>query len=190
MSNAGYLPPNYPATGGLVVPPPANPDTGPLRVEQLAEQVLASTDAINKFLELASSPRTERRFRGRGTGTTDVSGNVTINVYENSDGFELNLTSLSLEADGYTPAAPYSNASFWAGVYVSADPTNTAQGLGGLVDFTPATAGGAGIPAVTFYPGNAGATLIGHEWLVVDMNAGPPSKLIVVRFEGIVRQIR
>ena len=82
-----------------------------------------------------------------------------------------------------TPAAPYTNASFWMGFFDSDNPKSVGQGQ--LFDFIPVTSGGQGIPAVADYPADEGGPLIEEgNYIVCDCHSGPASQRLTVSYQG------
>lgn len=120
-------------------------------------------------------------------GATDGSGNLTMPVYEVGAGFLLSVRRIVVECNTfvggtkYTPAAPYSAATFWLGVFQSQNPLNVAQGS--LLDFAPTLAGAQGIPNVAAYDEDA-MFIQGQHYLVVQLTSGPSLANVTVRMQG------
>jgi hypothetical protein len=94
------------------------------------------------------------------TGQTNASGNVDIALYQVPMGFEAQFTRINIEAVGFTPAVPYTNAAAWAAIY-----RGLAFGNGAILDFAPASPGGGIFPGVWTDSATQAIRLRGGEWL-------------------------
>ncbi len=150
-------------------------------IPSLEAQVQTLAAAILNLEQAIRSPRIVQHVDNVQAATTNSSGNVVFPVYTVGQGFEFHLQRLLIESDGYTPAAPYSNASFWLGIFTSSDPAGT-PGQGQMIDFLPTTAGAQGIPDVADY--DPAQILRTGQTLVCRIVTGPTSKRITARYQG------
>jgi hypothetical protein len=155
-----------------------------------AEQWWAYIDDLGRHIEsLAQAVRAPKRrlpVDAVAFGNTNSSGNVTFPVYQVGAGFYFHLERLTVEAATFdatsarTPAAPYSNASFWLGMFISPNPLAVSQG--GMFDFLPTTAGAQGLPDTADY--EPAVTVRSQDYIVCDVHVGPASQRISVHFQG------
>lgn len=158
----------------------------------LLENVRRLTLAVANLENAIRSPKRHRPVVDTAQKMTDSSGNAVIPVYQVSQGELFHLTRVVVECATFdatsprTPAAPYSNASAWFGLFST--PDQNAVGQGRLIDFMPVTAGGQLVPAVAEYPnadGEGGGALVrAGNWLVLWMKSGPASQRVSVNYQG------
>lgn len=165
--------------------PPDVYDNQNIVVEDLHEQVAGIAVAIRNLENTIRAEKIRRPVVGVTQASTDDEGNVTFPVYQAPAGQNFYASRVVVEANGYTPAAPYANANFYLALYASQNPNQVAQGQ--LLDFTPATDGAQGLPNVSEYPADDGGPLIqGQHYMVCDVVAGPASTRVTVRYQGFV----
>lgn len=142
--------------------------------------------SVRHLASLFEQARAERRRQVVISSTAanlDGSGNATFPVYQTAAGFNFFVSRIVVEAAGYTPASPYSNASFYLGLYSSQNPNSVAQGQ--LLDFTPTLAAAQGIPNVADYLADESGPMVqGQHYLVCNVVSGPASKILTVRYQG------
>lgn len=161
-------------------------DVPPTDEDELVRQVNALASAVYNVEQAIRAPKRELPLSGSTQANTNSSGNVTFPIIQAGAGLYLYIERLFVEAatfdasGAYTPAAPYSNASFWLGIFVSGNSNDVDQGQ--MVDFLPTTAGAQGIPDVAdYFPP---ILVRSGEYLVCDVHTGPTSKRLSVRYQG------
>lgn len=134
---------------------------------------------------------------GVASGNTNADGNAFVPIYFAADGMQFRLHRAVIECQGYTPAAPYTNAAAWIGIYAldqqQAPSTFTAIGdqlQGALKDLAPSTVGGPIFPAVFTDNSMQAAEVRGPRGLVLVVVGGPASKRVTVNFQGSLRRAR
>lgn len=132
-------------------------------------------EALGSFLELPLVVRPSAQ------GTTTSGGALTLEVYDVPVGFEFVLTRLVIEADGFTPGAPYTAA----GAYVLV----RRQG-GARVNFASLVSGSGQLPTLFTDSVTSGAHFRNGEKVEVVVSGGPASTGIQVTAEGILRRPR
>lgn len=168
---------------------PIRPDPADMRrpafptpeAEDLIRQVDTLAKAIADLEQAIKAPKLVQDVDAIATANTNGSGNVVFPIYTVGQGFRFELGRLLINADGYTPAAPYSNASFWLGIFTSSDPAGT-PAIGQMIDFLPTTAGAQGIPDVADY--DPAQILRTGQTLVCRIVTGPASTRITARYQG------
>lgn len=159
---------------------------------ELAEMFGALVQRINFLIERMNRPMARQPVSGNTTAQLDGSGNnQPFLVYSVAPGTLFELTNITAEIATFdatnprTPAAPYSNADFWLGLFVSGSPDSVAQGQ--LIDFTPTTDGAQGIPNVASY--SPPHLIRGGEHLLCYVATGPASQRLSIRYEGWTSQL-
>lgn len=143
--------------------------------------------AIHHLGSLIEDARTQTRYLPVDEVTNaniDSDGNATFPVYQVGAGFLLEIGYFVIEFDGYTPAAPYSQAGFYLEMRSSPNP-NAAGTLGSLIDFLPVTNGLQAIPAVAGY--TQPRLVRSQQWVVCKIVLGPASKRCSVRMGAWLR---
>lgn len=138
--------------------------------------VLDAAEAREIVAELLERVRADREIpvrMGEG-GQTDGAGAVTIPVYVVPLGREFALNRLLVDADGYTPAAPYTNAAGYIDVR-----------RGGVrVDFVGLSNG---IPALSIDGKETANRFRNGETVEVVIVGGPANTSIQVEIHGMLR---
>ena len=132
---------------------------------------------------------------GVASGNTDASGNLWLPVYQIGAGLIFKAHRLVVEAAGYTPASPYTNASAWLGFYSFGQdvlPGGTYTGIantmqGALKEFAPATSGGQLLPALFTDNGAQASEVRGPNHLILLVVGGPASARVTVNYQGSLR---
>ncbi len=114
-------------------------------------------------------------WRAALSGKTDGTGAVTIDVLTVPMGRRFRLTRYIIQADGFTPAAPYQGTGF---ILVRREG-------GQVVDFLPLTAAsGGGIPAKSADSTSAAAEFVNGEKVEIAIVGGPVTTGISVYAQG------
>lgn len=118
------------------------------------------------------------RIDGLGNSAqTDANGNLTMIVYQNTIQRNLVIGRIMVWADGYTPAAPYSNAASWFAIQAG-------HGSGNLKDYGPYSPGAPFMPNIADYSGINGLRFSKSEPIIFALHSGPASTNITVRIFG------
>ncbi len=142
------------------------------------------TQEIQRLEQTLRSSKRVKQVSDVVQESLDDSGNAVFAFYQVGAGFYFNLTQVCIEAEGYTPAAPYANADAWLGLFVTkSNVGNPAQGQ--MFDFLPTTDGGQLFPGVGDYdpPGRLARST---DYLVCRVAGGPANKRVTVRFDGLL----
>ncbi len=142
--------------------------------EELAEELAR---AFTPDAELPVSVRPEE------SGETTTTGAVSIDVYTVPAGYDFNLTRLLVEAEGFTPAAPFTGA----GAYIAIRRSSVLIDFAALIAVEP-SGGGKSLPALFTYSVTSGFRLSNKETLQVALVAGPATTVITARAEGFLRR--
>lgn len=153
------------------------------------QELRALVAAVHNLEVALRQPKRPLPVAGVTAETLDSSGNAVIPIYQVGAGFYFNLTRCCIEAEGYTPGAPYVSATSWLTLAFSTDQTgNPAQGQ--VFDFAPATAGAQFLPnAADYQDPDTGPLGRSGEWLVCRVSGGPASKRITIRYQGLLRGV-
>ncbi len=158
------------------------PENEPVGVEDYQATMARISAQLALITDGIRAPKRRLPVDVLAQANTDGSGNVTFPIYQVGAGFDLYVISYTVEAESFTPAAPYTNAAFWLGLFVS--PNQKAVSQGGMIDFIPTTAGSQGMPAVTQPSGGASWIIRSGNFLVADCHGGPASKRLTVHLDG------
>lgn len=101
---------------------------------------------------------------------TDTSGNLELTIFTNKNSRSIVIGRLVIWADGYTPAAPYSNADGWMGIY-----SNPGKNPASLRDYAPYVDGQQFLPNVARYSTQDALRFRESESCVLAVYGGPPS---------------
>lgn len=147
--------------------PPLTDLVAPLRaIEQGITAALDRMAVTEKRLEASSTAATVQLD---SNGDTPAVGATILEVRQ---GRAVRLTRLTIDADGYDPGAPYSQALSYVRLY------RNAVAVGNLLDFGPAAAGGPWLPGLFEMELSQSPLLRSGERYVLDVNAGPASRRI------------
>jgi hypothetical protein len=127
---------------------------------------------VQALLEHLSSD--EDVVRGSEVAKLDASGNGVVQVYVVPSGMKFNLHRVAVNADGFTPGVPFTNAAGYIDI------------LRGSVrqDFLPLAAAAGGIPAVWAQGGDAAIRYRNGEAVEVAIVGGPASTGVRVEIQG------
>jgi len=150
-----------------------------LRPGQEIETVTPS-ELEERLAELGHQIRSdERTMRPDGDGVTNAAGNGNTPIYQVPLGMQFNLHRLLVEADGFTPGAPYNAAAGWIDVLRGDE----------RVDFLPLAVGSGAIPALVTY-GTADAIRFRNgEVVAIALFGGPASTGFIGRAQGTLQPI-
>lgn len=117
--------------------------------------------------------------RAAAQGKTDANGHLLLNLYAPPQGFELLLTRLLVNADGFTPGNPFSAGAGYIDV------------LRGdrRVDFKSIAPGTTGIPALLTTSSTAAVLARNGEQIAIELFIGPFSTGIEAELQGILRRL-
>jgi hypothetical protein len=163
----------------------------------VAEAWVALADELASFGRLLASQPQDGPI-GVASGNTDASGNLYQIVYKVAAGEQFRLTRAVCEANGQTPASPFSAASAWVALYATdldQVPGGTFTGLadalqGGQVMFGPPIAGGPILPFMYTAVESEAPEIRGPANLVLVVNAGPTTRRITLRYQGTLTKPR
>jgi len=162
-------------------PPPGQESAGPSMFD-LVERTRESIRVQNDLLRAAIPLLNKRIVVSYVTGQTDASGNLDLVLYRVPQGMQFITTRVNVEATGFTPATPYTNAAGWLGLMKS---DKFQQGT--LIDFlpNPPVANGAILPASITDGATEAGVFRGGESIGLHIATGPATADIWVRFQGI-----
>ena len=159
---------------------------------------LGLAEEIQKLGRLLAS-RPQDGPTGGASGQTDSDGMLALIVYKVAAGEQFRLRRAVVEAQGFTPAAPFAASDAWLGFYdLTQDsvPELTAGGAvgdiyqGALKDFAPSIAGGPIFPALFVDSEEEAAEIRGPNTLMLLVSEGPPLVRVTVNYQGILRRPR
>ena len=136
---------------------------------------------------------------GVASGQTDSDGMLALIVYKVAAGEQFRLRRATVEAQGYSPAAPFAASDAWLGFYdltQDSAPELAAGGAvgdiyqGALKDFAPSVAGGPIFPALFVDGEQQAAEIRGPNTLMLLVSEGPPLARVTVNYQGILRRPR
>ncbi len=163
---------------------------------ELAQQWLELAGAIQELGRELASAKPDGPT-GVASGMTDADGMAAIIVYRCAAGEQFRLRRAVVEAQGFSPASPFSAADAWLGFYDLAQEGIPESGLGlavndiyqgALKDFGPVTSGGPLFPSL-FVDGEEQATEIrGPHTLMLIVFEGPASTRITCNYQGLLRR--
>lgn len=166
-------------------PPPGEESAGPGMFD-LVRELRRAEQVNNVLMETASKLLKARTIVERTNGTTDGTGLLDMVLYQVPMGFEVVVTRLNVEAVGFTPATPYTNAAGWIALVEGAR-----FGVGSIVDFlpNPPVASGAILPVSTTDGASQAAIFRSGAIISLHLNAGPATTAIYARLQGLQRAV-
>jgi hypothetical protein len=117
------------------------------------------------------SPQTSRPIEGI---VLDANGNGTVELYKVPAGMEFALHRIIIDADGITPAAPFTNPAGFAEIL-------RGGAMFGFVSFAPAAGG---LPAVNTWGSDNAIRYRNDEVVEVSIVGGPANGTIIIRAQG------
>jgi hypothetical protein len=175
-------------------PPSERAPARPFTADDIPEQFEKLRLSIEQLGRLLSATEPDAPS-GVASGNTDASGMLFLPVYAVAAGMEFRLHRAVVEAQGSSPTSPSSAG--WYGFYgVGMDQapggtvTATINDLlqGALLDFAPASAGGATFPAIFTDNSMQAAEVRGPQRLALVVVSGPATKRITVRYQGSLKR--
>lgn len=163
------------------LPQPGEEAVGPTMFDMVIE--LRRAQEVSKFLmDQAENLLRQKTVVAKGSAPTDSSGVLELPIYQVPPGFQLYVTRWNVEAIGFSPAVPYTNA---AGQLILFSGKNF--GVGSILDFlpNPPVASGAILPASIATGKEAAALFRGGEQVSIRIAGGPVSTAIYARIQGI-----
>lgn len=124
------------------------------------------------FSGVGGAPET---VMARANKLTDASGNLSLELYIVPAGQEFVLTRLVVEADGKTPASPFTGA----GSYLQTLRNDE------VVDFTSLAAGTLGLPAISTDGEDSAPVFRQGDRVIVRIVSGPATTNVVASMRGI-----
>lgn len=172
-------------TPSRLAPEPGIESAGPAMFD-LVKETRRSLDVQNQLLRAAIPLMDRRIVVNYVNAQTDGSGNLDVVVYRVPQGMQFITTRVNIEAVGFTPAAPYSNAAGWIGLMRS-----PIFGVGTLVDFipNPPLSNGPILPASITDGATEAGVFRGGETVGLHIATGPATTDIYVRIQGIEEPI-
>ena len=166
-------------------PEPGAESVGPAMFD-LVQETRRSIDVQNKLLKAAIPLLDQRIVVETITGQTDGSGILNLVLFRVPQGMQFITTRVNVEAAGFTPATPYTNAAGWIGLMRSDKFV-----IGSLVDFlpNPPIASGAILPASITDGASEAAVFRGGEIVGLTIASGPANTDIWVRLQGFEEPI-
>lgn len=175
----------------VVEPPePGSESVGPGMFDLVRE--LRRTSEVNRYLmEQAKGLNEDKPIVAKGNGTTTATGLLDLPIYLVPSGYELVVTRWNVEAVGFSPAAPYSNAAGFLALFAGLQFPTALQGVGSMVDFlpNPPASGGAILPASVTDGATQAGLFRGGEQVSLHVQTGPASTDIYMRLQGILRLV-
>jgi len=164
----------------LTPPYPGSESVGPALYD-LVMRTNRALDVQGELLHEAIIAGKRRKVIENVTGETDGSGNLDLKIFQVPQGYNFTATRVNVEAAGFTPASPFSNAAAWIALI-----RGTSFTVGSLLDFGPATPGSAIIPSIFSTSDNHAPTLNGGEILTLHIvgAAGLANQDIWCRCQG------
>lgn len=107
----------------------------------------------------------------------DASGSGTVELYTVPVGMRFRLHWLTVDADDYTPAVPFTNAAGYGEILRG----------GRMRDFVNFSSASGGIPAV--WSSSVGIPYHESERVEFSIVGGPPSKVVVIRADGVLEPL-
>lgn len=107
----------------------------------------------------------------------DASGGGTVELYVVKAGMQFTLHWLTIDAETFTPAAPFTNASGYAEILQA----------GQMRDFVNFSSSAGGLPAA--WSNSIGIRYHEGEAIEVAFTGGPTSKTVVCRAEGVLEPL-
>lgn len=162
-------------------PQPGEESVGPTMFDMVAE--LRRSQEVGKFLlDQATNLLRRRTVVEKGQDNTSAAGLLELPIYQVPNGYQFYLTRWNVEAENFSPGAPYSNA---VGQLMIFNGKNF--GVGAMVDFlpNPPAANGAILPASRSTDFPSSPLFRGGETVSLRLVAGPASTRITVRIQGI-----
>lgn len=166
-------------------PAPGSESAGPGMFD-LVRETKHAQHVASVLMEQASQMLRQRTITEKVTGVTDGAGLLDMVVYQVPMGFEVIVTRLNVEAVGFTPAVPYTNAAGWLALIEGAR-----FGVGSMIDFipNPPAASGPILPAVITDGAAAAGYFRGGQIISLHLNAGPATTQVLCRMQGLQRAV-
>lgn len=164
-------------------------DYGEESLDQYVQRLGLAVGHLSALIEQARAAERRLPIDLTEFEQTDSSGNATFQVYQVGAGFLFELEYVVVEcatfdaASPRTPAAPFTSAACWLGLFQSTNPIAVSQGE--MIDFTPTTAGAQAIPNVAEY--DPPRVIRSQQFLVCKVVSGPTSQRLSVHFGGHLR---
>lgn len=98
------------------------------------------------------------------SGETDTNGNLDLRLFQVPQGHHFKATRVNIEAAGFTPASPFSNAAAWIALIRGA-----IFSPGSILDFGPSSSGGSILPSIFSTSSNHAPALNGGEILTLHL---------------------
>jgi hypothetical protein len=125
-----------------IPPPPGSDSVGPALFE-LVQETRRSREVSAELLRSATESFHKRSVIEATSGETDANGNLDLRLFQVPQGHQFTVTRVTIEAAGFTPAAPYGNAAAWIALIRGA-----IFASGSILDFGPAASGGTILPSI------------------------------------------
>lgn len=170
---------------GGEAPPPGEESVGPTMFDMVIE--LRRAQEVSKFLvDQASNLLKKKTVVVKATAATSSAGLLDLPIYQIPSGFQFRVTRWNVEAVGFSPGVPYSNALGELILYAG-----QRFGVGAMVDFlpNPPAANGAILPASQSDGLEQAGFFRGGEFISLRLLNGPVSTAIYARIQGIQEAI-
>jgi len=162
------------------------------------EAFLKMKDAIDQLGRAVAAATHPDGPTGTASGNTDASGNLYLPVYTVAAGEIFCLSRANVEAAGYNPGAVYTSAAAFAAFYATDSDiapggilTGVAAALqGSLLAFAPTVAAAQLFPWQYCSNDSYGCKVRGPSRLVLVVSGGPTTRLITVRYQGVLQRER
>lgn len=162
-------------------PPPGQESVGPTMFDMVME--LHRAQEVSKFLlDQATNLLKRKTVVAKGSDTTTAAGLLQMPIYQVPAGFQFYLTRWNVEAEGFTPGAPYTAAT--ANIQII---NGRNFGVGAIMDFlpNPPAANGNILPASNTDGLEAACLFRSGEWISLMVRGGPATTAIYARIQGI-----
>jgi len=172
--NKEILTPSPPA------PPPGEESVGPALINLVQETRRAREVQHELFTDFLRKIH-KREVYEQVSGTTDASGNLDLPLFQCPQGYNFAATRVNIEGGAFTPASGFSNANAWLALI-----RGLKFGVGSILDFGPAAAGGVIIPSIFSTSDSHAPRISGGEWITLHIvgTAGFANTSVWVRTQG------
>lgn len=166
-------------------PEPGTEVAGPAMFD-LVREIKHAQMVGQQLLKQADSLLDTRTIVQTANGTTTAAGLLDLLLYTVPGGFEFVVTRVNVEAVGFTPAVPYTNAAGWIALC-----RGDSFAVGSMLDFlpNPPLASGPILPAVMSDGGEQAGAIRGGEKVSLHIQSGPATVDIYVRLQGIQKAV-
>lgn len=167
--------------GTVLQPPEPGAEVAGPPMFDLVREIRQAQIVGEQLLKQADSLFDRRVVIQTANGTTTGAGILDLLLYNVPQGFEFTITRVNVEAVGFSPAVPYTNAAGWIAVC-----RGDRFAVGSILDFlpNPPVASGAILPALFTDGANQAGIIRGGEKVSLHIETGPATTDVYVRLQG------